>query len=161
MSKPLLLIDKFMLFLTVAVGEEIVFRGVLFRWMDERWGFLVALLVSAVLFGAMHFFQPNATVWSTVAIAIEAGILLGAAYKASGTLWLPIGIHWAWNFVQGNIFGFPVSGIPAEVSLIQAKVSGPVLMTGGNFGAESSVITVVLGAVLSILFIAKAWKKRR
>ena len=154
-DKPLYLISAFFLFLCVGVGEEIVFRGVLFRWIDEKWGFTVALAVSSLIFGAMHYGQPGATWWSSLAIAIEAGLLLGAAYKCSGTLWMPIGIHWAWNFMQGNIFGFQVSGGDAGVSLLQPRVSGPDILTGGAFGAEASVITVVLGLALSVWFLLK------
>ena len=88
-DRPLAIISAFFLFLYVGVGEEILFRGVLFRWIDEKWGFVAALTVSALLFGAMHYGQPGATWWSSLAIAIEAGLLLGAAYKYSGTLWFP------------------------------------------------------------------------
>ena len=158
-DKPLAIVSAFFLFLYVAVGEEILFRGVLFRWIDEKWGFAAALIVSSLLFGALHIGQPGATWWSSLAIAIEAGLLLGAAYKYSGTLWLPVGIHWAWNFVQGNVFGFQVSGGNAGDSLIHASVSGPDLLTGGPFGAEASIITVILGLALSLRYIAKAPKK--
>ena len=73
-------------FLYVACSEELIFRGILFRMIDERFGLWWALAVSALLFGFAHFFQPNATVWSSVAIAIEAGVLLGVAFKYSGSL---------------------------------------------------------------------------
>ncbi|MBR3485130.1 MAG: CPBP family intramembrane metalloprotease [Bacteroidales bacterium] len=152
-DRPLAIISAFFLFLYVGVGEEILFRGVLFRWIDEKWGFVAALAVSALLFGAMHYGQPGATWWSSLAIAIEAGLLLGAAYKYSGTLWLPIGIHWAWNFVQGNVFGFQVSGGDAGKSLLQATVNGPDCLTGGAFGAEASIITVILGLGLSVWYL--------
>lgn len=154
-------LSAFFVFLYVAVGEEIIFRGVLFRWIDEKWGFAVALAVSSLLFGAMHIAQPGADWWSSLAIAIEAGLLLGAAYKWSGTLWLPIGIHWAWNFFQGNIFGFSVSGGDAGVSLLQSETSGPDLLTGGAFGAEASVITVILGLLLSVWFIVRISARNR
>ncbi len=159
MDRPLELLTAFLLFLLVAVGEEIIFRGVLFRWIDEKWGFAVALTVSALLFGMMHLPQPGATLWSSFAIAVEAGLLLGAAYKYSGTLWLPIGIHWAWNFTQGNIFGFEVSGADAGDSLIHPVVGGPDILTGGDFGAEASVITVAIGLALSVWFILKAVRR--
>ena len=132
-DQPEMVISAFFMFFGVGVAEEIMFRGVLFRWIDEKWGFPIALAVSALLFGIMHLGQPNATWWSSAAIAIEAGLLLGAAYKWSGTLWLPIGIHWAWNFCQGNVFGFPV-------------------------GAEASIISVILGLLLSLWFILKIVK---
>ena len=153
------IIPAFFNFIMVAVGEEIVFRGVLFRWIDEKWGFLTALIISALLFGAMHMGQPNATWWSSLAIAIEAGLMLGAAYKWSGTLWFPIGIHWAWNFFQGNIFGIAVSGSDAGASLLHSAANGPDILTGGPFGAEASIITVIIGAALSAWFIFKAVRR--
>ena len=141
-------------FFIVAVGEEVLFRGILFKWIDKRWGMWVALVVSGLIFGLAHLINDNATWWSGFAIAIEAGLLLGAAYKWSGTLWLPIGIHWAWNYVQGNIFGFAVSGNDAGDSLFRITTSGPDILTGGAFGAEASIISVVLGAVVSAIFIS-------
>lgn len=155
-DKPLKIISAFFLFLLVGTGEEILFRGVLFRWIDEKWGFVVALIVSSVIFGFIHITEPSATLWSSVSIAVEAGLLLGAAYKYSGTLWFPIGIHWAWNFTQGNIFGFEVSGNDAGAALLKSTVSGPDWLTGGGFGAEASVIPVLLGLILSAWYI---WKK--
>ena len=154
-DEPLHIVSAFFLFLLVAIGEEITFRGVLFRWIDEKWGYVAALIVSSVLFGFIHTFNDSATLWSSLAIAVEAGLLLGAAYKYSGTLWFPIGIHWAWNFTQGNIFGFEVSGADAGVSLLKSTVSGPNWLTGGTFGAEASVIPVLLGLILSAWYI---WK---
>jgi membrane protease YdiL (CAAX protease family) len=158
-DKPIEIVSAFFLFLSVGIGEEIMFRGILFRWIDEKWGFIAALIVSAVFFGLIHIFQENATLWSSLAIAIEAGLLLAAAYKYSGTLWLPIGIHWAWNFTQGNIFGFGVSGSDAGDSLFQSSVSGPEWLTGGAFGAEASVIPVMLGLLLSAWYVWGIVKK--
>lgn len=149
------ILDAFFMFLLVGIGEEIMFRGVLFRWIDEKFGFAAALIVSALVFGFVHIANPGATWWSSIAIAVEAGLLLGAAYKYSGTLWLPIGIHWAWNFSQGNIFGFEVSGGDAGATLIIPYVDGPELLTGGDFGAEASIIAVVLGAALAAWFIIR------
>ncbi len=153
------LIWTFCYFAVVAVGEEILFRGVLFRWIDEKWGFAWALAISGLVFGLVHWTNPNGTLWAGIAIAIEAGLLLGAAYKWSGTLWFPIGIHWAWNFTQGNIFGFKVSGQDAGASLIQAQIEGPDWITGGVFGAEASVIAVVVGAVVSAWFIYRIYNR--
>ncbi len=155
-----LIIESLLFFLTVAVGEEILFRGIMFRWIDEKWGFTVALVVSSLLFGIMHIFQPGASWWSSIAIALEAGLLLGAAYKYSETLWLPIGIHWGWNFFQGNIFGIEVSGSDAGESLFIPEISGPDILTGGDFGAEASIIAFGLGLLLSIWFIIKVIKRK-
>ena len=126
------LVSMFCYFAIVAVGEEIMFRGVLFRWIDEKWGFWWAIGISALVFGL---------------------ILLGAAYKWSGTLWVPIGIHWAWNYSQGNIFGFAVSGQAAGESLLHAQMQGSDWLTGGVFGAEASVVAVVVGLLVSAWFI--------
>ena len=137
----------------VACGEEVIFRGVLFRMIDERFNTVAALLVSGLVFGLMHILNPGATLWCSFAIAVEAGFLLGAAYKCSGTLWLPIGIHWAWNFTEGNIFGFNVSGGSEGVRLFVPEVSGPDILTGGNFGPEASILAVVLGLILTVAFL--------
>ena len=155
------LADAFFMFLITAVGEEMIFRGVLFRWIDERFGFWWAMAVSGLVFGLVHLTNDNATLWAGIAIALEAGLLLGAAYKWSGTLWFPIGIHWAWNFTQGNIFGFAVSGNEHGTSLIQPIVNGPDWLTGGTFGAEASVIATVAGLVLTALFVKSMLSKRK
>ena len=153
------LLSTFCFFAIVAVGEEIMFRGVLFRWLDEKWGFWVAISLSALLFGIIHISNPGGTLWSSIAIAIEAGLLLGAAYKWSGTLWVPIGIHWAWNFSQGNLFGFKVSGQEAGESLLEAQIEGADWLTGGAFGAEASVVAVVVGLLASAWFIYRIYRR--
>ncbi len=89
----------------VAVSEEIIFRGFLFRTVRELGGTWLAVAVSAVVFGSLHAFNPGASVTSSVAIALEAGVLLALAYAATNRLWLPIGIHFGWNFAEGPIFG--------------------------------------------------------
>ena len=152
------LIERFVFFLVIAVGEEIIFRGIIFRMIAERWNVAAALIVSSLLFGVMHIFNPDASIWSSIAIAIEAGLLLGAAYSFSGNLWLPIGIHWTWNFMEGNIFGFDVSGSPESYRLLTPSISGPDILTGGGFGPEASIIALVLGGSLSFWFIWKYYK---
>ena len=151
--------EAIMLFLAVAVGEELICRGVIFRWIDERWNTWVAFVVSALLFGLGHLPNYNATWWSSIAIAIEAGLLLAAAYKWSGTLWVPIGIHWAWNYVQGNVFGLAVSGSDAGNSILVTTTSGPDLITGGAFGPEASIIAVIFGIIMTLVFLYNCrWK---
>ncbi|MBQ9661481.1 MAG: CPBP family intramembrane metalloprotease [Bacteroidales bacterium] len=154
-------LQAFCLFLPVAVFEEVLFRGIVFRMIDDRWNTVVALLISALIFGAIHLPNPGATLWSAFAIAVEAGVLLAAAYKYSGTLWLPIGIHWAWNYVQGNVLGFAVSGNPMEEKVFSAVIAGPDWLTGGLFGAEASVIAVVVGLLLAFVFLYGSPKERR
>ena len=146
------LVRSLFMFLVVGVGEEVLFRGIVFRMIDDRWGTVVALVVSAQIFGFVHITNNNATVWSSLAIAVEAGLLLGAAYKWSGTLWLPIGIHWSWNYFQGPVFGFAVSGGDTP-SLIKPVIQGSDWLTGGAFGAEASIPAFVLGLTLAIVFL--------
>lgn len=137
----------FVQFLLVAVGEEVMFRGILFRMIDKRIGTKTALVVSALIFGFAHFMQG--TWWSSIAIAIEAGLLLAVAYKLTNSLWFPIGIHWTWNFMQGNVFGFMVSGTDSGAAIITPSIEGHELLTGGAFGAEASIIAVILGAAFT------------
>jgi hypothetical protein len=125
------------------VGEELAFRGVIFRMTEERLGTAAALIISSLLFGLVHAANPGATLVSTAAIALEAGGLLGMAYSASRSLWLPIGLHFGWNFTEGGIFGTAVSGGQSH-GLVDSVLSGPTLMTGGSFGPEASVIAVVV-----------------
>lgn len=154
-------LEAFLGFLLVAVFEEIIFRGVLFRMIDDRWNTAVALIVSALVFGLGHLPNTGATLWSSIAIAIEAGLLLGAAYKYSGTLWLPIGIHWAWNYVQGNVLGFAVSGNSISEKIFFPIITGPNWITGGAFGAEASVPAVVVGLLLTAILLYNCKRETR
>lgn len=142
-------LQNFVFMSVVAITEEIVFRGFVYRMIAERYNMVVALIVSALLFGFIHITNPGATTWSSTAIAIEAGIMLGLAYSYHQTLWVPIGIHWAWNFSQGQIFGFAVSGMDTNNPVIQPEITGNVLLTGGSFGAEASIIAVIISFFIS------------
>lgn len=146
---------------TVAVMEELLFRGVLLRLLDELAGPWIALGVSAALFGAMHMINPGATLWTGTAIAVEAGLMLGAAYLVTRSLWLPIGLHLGWNFASSGIFGTAVSGVDHGGSVFTSTTSGPYLLTGGGFGPEASVVAVVLCTVLTVLFLVRFRKKSR
>ncbi|OLL14092.1 CPBP family intramembrane glutamic endopeptidase [Actinomyces oris] len=124
--------------------EEILVRGVMLRLIEGWVGTWWALAVTAVFFGAAHLGNPQATIFGAVAIALEAGILLGACYLLTRRLWLAIGVHAAWNFVQGGIFGSDISGTGSGRGLIEARFTGPDLLTGGAMGIEASVVAVVL-----------------
>ena len=144
-----------MAYFVVAVGEEIVFRGIMFRLLDSQFNVWVALIVSAIVFGAAHIINPNATVVSTIGISLASGVLFGLLFKYYRTLWVPIGIHWSWNFVQGTVTGSPVSGMVPDYSILKSVTSGPELLTGGSFGPEASIILMILGLVLCIWLGAK------
>ncbi|HYH31138.1 MAG TPA: CPBP family intramembrane glutamic endopeptidase, partial [Pseudonocardia sp.] len=87
----------------VAVTEELLFRGILFRIVEQWAGTWIALVLTAPLFGLVHLFNPHATVWGAIAIAVEAGAMLAAAYGATRTLWVPIGLHFGWNYAASAV----------------------------------------------------------
>jgi hypothetical protein len=132
-----------------AVSEELVFRGILFRWLEEWGGSWVALLLTSALFGAAHLMNPHASPIAAVGIALEAGVMLGAAYMLTRSLWLPMGLHAAWNFSQGEIYDIPVSGTEVH-GLIDARLSGPPLLTGNGFGLEASLIAIVVATLFGL-----------
>ena len=141
-----------------AFMEELLFRGILFRWIEEFGGSWAALLITAILFGLAHWANPNATWFSSFAIAVEAGLLFGGAYMLTRSLWMPIGLHAAWNFTQGPILGVPVSGNQVH-GIFQAKLSGPAILSGGPFGLEASVIAIVVCAAAGLWFLSLAVKR--
>lgn len=135
--------------------EELLFRGVLFRFIEEWGGSWAALAITSILFGAAHLLNPNATWFSSFAIAVEAGILLGAVYMFTRNLWMAMGLHAAWNFTQGFIWDVPVSGIDTH-GLVLARLSGPELLSGGSFGLEASVIALVCATGLGLYFLRES-----
>ena len=148
------------LFLLVGVVEEVVFRGILFRLITDKWNIAVGLTTSSLLFGLAHLGNPGATLWAALAIAIASGWLFGMAYAYHQTIWVSIGMHWAWNYLEGGVFGCAVSGAPLDYQpLITPRISGPDILTGGAFGPEASIICVALGIVLSIVYTVLYFKK--
>ena len=146
--------------LSAAFLEELLFRGTLFRWIEAVGGSWAALILTSALFGLAHIFNANATWVSSLAIMVEAGVMLGGAYMLARNLWVPMGLHAAWNFTQGFIFDVPVSGNDMH-GLVQAKLSGPVLLSGGSFGLEASMIGVVLSIPLGACMIYLAMRNGR
>ena len=141
-----------------AFTEELLFRGILFRWIEEFAGSWIALTLTSLLFGLAHIFNPGATWFSSFAIAVEAGLLLGGAYMLTRSLWMPVGLHAAWNFAEGPVFGVPVSGGPSA-GLVRASISGPSLLTGGPFGLEASLIAVAVATAAGVWFIRVARRR--
>ncbi|MCL7365611.1 MULTISPECIES: CPBP family intramembrane glutamic endopeptidase [Streptomyces] len=142
-----------------AVTEEIVYRGVLFRIIEEHIGTYLALGLTGLVFGLSHLLNEDATLWGAVAIAIEAGFMLAAAYAATRNLWLTIGVHFGWNFAAGGVFSTVVSGNGSSQGLLDATMSGPKLLTGGDFGPEGSVYSVGFGALLTLVFLWLAHRR--
>jgi len=148
-------------FISVSSGviEELMIRGIVFRIVEEYLGSWWSLALSALLFGFLHGGNPNATWFSSLAIALEAGILLGAAYMVTRRLWMVIGIHFAWNFTQGGIFGVAVSGFDLG-GWLESELSGPTLLSGGEFGAEASIFAVVICTALGLYYVRRAVMKQ-
>jgi membrane protease YdiL (CAAX protease family) len=138
--------------------EELITRGIIFRIIEDSLGTWIALALSALLFGSMHLGNPHATLFSAMAIALEAGLLLGACYIVTRRLWLAIGVHLAWNFTQGGIFGVAVSGTTPH-GILQSNLTGPEILSGGAFGAEASVVAVIVCVTGFLVIIVKARKK--
>ena len=135
--------------------EELLFRGILFHFLERFGGSWFALALTSALFGLAHIFNDNATALSSFAIAIEAGVLLGGAYMLTRSLWMPIGLHAAWNFTQGEIYDVPVSGFDQQ-GLVTAQLSGPELLSGGAFGLEASVIAMLLATAAGVWLVVRA-----
>ncbi len=140
------------------ISEELMFRGVLHRILEESLGTWTALLIVSLFFGFAHISNPGATVFSSVAIALEAGLMLGMAYTLTRRLWLPMGLHAAWNFVQGGVYGVNVSGLTTP-SWLNSTMTGPELLSGGSFGAEASLVSVGLCLGLFLIFLILARRR--
>ncbi len=140
------------LFLGVGFYEELLFRGYYFRNIAEGFTFnrttpkvavIIAVVITSGFFGFAHASNPNATLVSSINISL-AGVLLAAGLCFFDEIALPIGLHISWNFFQGNVFGFPVSGIDLiGGSFIRIEQGGPGWLTGGRFGPEAGVISLI------------------
>jgi len=119
-----------------------------------------ALAISAALFGGLHLGNHNATWFAAVAIAFEAGILLAGLYMITRTLWAPIGLHAAWNFVEGGVYSIPISGGNFN-GLLVPRITGSDLLTGGAFGAEASLPAMGVATAAGLILVWIAWKRGR
>ena len=152
-------------FLCVGFYEELVFRGyelknaaegLNYPGLGPKRAILLAWALSSLFFGFLHLPNPNATLLSTVNIAL-AGLMLGSGYVLTGRLGLPVGLHIAWNFFQSNVFGFPVSGTRlSDATFVEVEQGGPTLLTGGAFGPEGGLLVLAalfLGTLLIVLWV--------
>jgi len=144
---------------TASIFEETLFRGVIFRITEEKLGSYLALIISALIFGALHLANPNSTLSAAIGLAIQAGLLLAAAYIYSRNLWFPIAIHFAWNFMQSAIFGANVSGNAISKTLITSKIEGAEWFTGGQFGPEGSIQATIFCLFATIILLILSHKE--
>jgi membrane protease YdiL (CAAX protease family) len=142
----------------VAFREELLYRGVIQRVSEERLGTWLALAFASAWFGFQHADNPNAGLFDGAMIALFGGVLLGACFLATRRLWLAIGVHAAWNFVEGGVFGTPVSGY-AVPGVLRSYLSGPERLTGGPFGPESSLVTLAVCSAASAGLLVVAWRR--
>ncbi|MFD0683130.1 CPBP family intramembrane glutamic endopeptidase [Actinomadura fibrosa] len=130
-----------------AVTEELMLRGLALQALERLLGSRAALAATAALFGLLHLGNPDATLWSSVAIAVEAGVLLGAAFLWRRSIWFVVGLHFAWNTTE-ELLGIPVSGHASD-GLLAVDVSGPSLLSGGAFGLEASIVPVLVSVLIA------------
>lgn len=146
------------------IAEEVVFRGMAVREIAMNHGWLIAAIIGGVFFGAAHLITKvrNITIVEIFWI-LTAGTLVSflfvAMYRRSQSLWMPIGFHVAWNFCLKGVMGITVSGVETRVGILNVELSGNTYLTGGNFGIEASVISLIMYALVAILFISFPWSR--
>ena len=146
---PTVLVYSWFLFLLVSFNEEIMVRGfVLGRLLNTRMNRFVALCVSSIIFSLLHIFNPGISVLSMINLFL-AGLLLGVPFIYTRNLALPISLHLFWNWIQGPVLGFKVSGNNLSSSLLEINLPKDNLLNGGAFGFEGSMVC----AILQVLFI--------
>jgi membrane protease YdiL (CAAX protease family) len=158
LNGPLGLLALLLVFIVVAWNEELLTRGYLLQNLKEGIGTKAAVVISSLVFGALHLFNENATPIAALGVAF-AGLFLAAGYLVTRSLWLPIGLHLGWNYGEGPLFGFPVSGLDAG-GLITQQVTGPEAITGGAFGPEAGLISILV-EVIGIALLVWWWKRNR
>jgi len=142
-----------------SVFEELLFRGVLFRSVEDMAGSWIAIVVSSLVFGLLHLINPGATLAGAIYISIEAGLLLAAAYLLTRRLWIAMGFHFAWNYVQSAVFSGVVSGGVSLPGLFRDKIEGPSFFTGGSFGMEQSVFALILCTTAGVVMLWMAIRR--
>jgi membrane protease YdiL (CAAX protease family) len=145
--------------LSLPFYEELVFRGVVFRILEERLGSWVALVLSSLVFGAVHLGNGGESLVGVASIALVYGPMLAAPMMMTRRLWVGIGLHGAWNYTMGKVFSVSVSGVTVD-GLMRAQFAGPELLTGGSAGLEGSVIAMVVGVVATLVMLVVAVRRR-
>lgn len=145
--------------LSAGIFEELFFRGVLFRSIEDMAGSWIALGVSSLVFGLAHLANPAGTLQGAIYISIEAGLLLAAAYLLTRRLWLSMGFHMAWNYTQSAVFSGIVSGGITDPGLLRDTIEGPEFLTGGSFGMEESIFALLLCTTAGVILLRIAMRR--
>lgn len=147
------------IFIIAAAGEEATFRGYGLQTMARSnilWAW-VSIIILSLSFGAVHLGNPNVNFWFTFTNTALAGIWLSVAYLKTRSLWFPLGVHWAWNWLMAAVLGIPVSGITSltPAPLLNVKINSPSWLSGGSYGVEGGIICgiAVLISTLAIWFL--------
>jgi hypothetical protein len=136
-------------FIAVGFYEELLFRGYRLQNLIEGLNLTWALVISSAIFALEHLPNPHSSLASTLGL-FGSGIFLAYAWMRTGRLWLPIGLHIGWNFFEGAVFGFPVSGLYFPPIIRQTNI-GPALITGGAFGPEAGLVMLPMLAIGGLL----------
>jgi membrane protease YdiL (CAAX protease family) len=143
----------------VAVMEELLFRAVLFRIIEARWGTLASLLVNVLLFAVAHLSNEHVTALAVLNTGV-AGLGLCAGWLLTRNLWLPVGMHFAWNYLFDGVLGVPVSGHAAR-GWLHVQMTGPEWLSGGAYGVEGSLITLLAWGAAAALMLRVRSKRPR
>lgn len=155
--KALDMFSSVVLFIAVALTEEMLFRGYILRNLMRSYNKYLALAISSVLFALMHGVNPNISWFSMIDLTL-AGLALGISYIYTKNLWFPIAFHFSWNFIQSHL-GFNVSG-QDFYSMIETSFSSETLLNGGAFGFEGSILSII-AELLTIAFVMYYYKRHK
>ncbi|NDV65994.1 CPBP family intramembrane glutamic endopeptidase [Bacteroides sp. 224] len=146
------LIGSFIVYFIAASAEEVLVRGYVQGILMTKMNKFAALIVASLLFSLLHIFNANLTFFSLLNLFL-AGIMLGASFMYTHNLWFPIMLHTAWNWIQGSVLGYEVSGGKLFPSLFTLRLSENNLLNGGSFGFEGSIICSILLIISSVLIV--------
>ncbi|WP_299095384.1 type II CAAX endopeptidase family protein [uncultured Winogradskyella sp.] len=157
-ENPISLLLPLTMLVSAALLEEVVFRGIIYRILETRFGTNIALL-QALFFGVVHYFNENATITSVIFVTL-LGVVLSLQFTLTKKLWLPLFFHLSWNFSQ-VIYGTPLSGDENFKSLLIGEFNGPSLFIGSEFGLEDSFFSILFMTILAFVLYKRCVKKKK
>lgn len=164
---PIDFVPALVLYFFAGLTEEFLFRGFIFRTFEKSGGTIYAIILSSLCFGFAHFFNmpEEATLsyktYACLILSFEAGLPLSGAFLLTRSLWLAVGFHWAWNFLEGTVFGVAVSGTDAGPAIFSAHMTGNQYISGGAFGPEAGLPFFGVGVLTGLGMIFLALKQRK